>query len=106
MALPQLTPEQRAVALEKAAAARKDRAEALDRVRAGELTLAGVLKGDAPALLRAFVRQVLTALPGVGPITADKVIADIRIPDKRRISGLSQNQRKALAEHFAFADAH
>ena len=40
MALPQLTPEQRADALKKAAAARKARAELKGELKSGKLTLA------------------------------------------------------------------
>ena len=44
MALPQLTPEQRAAALEKAAAARKARAELKERLKRGGTDLQQVLK--------------------------------------------------------------
>lgn len=44
MALPQLTDEQRAAALEKAAAARRARAELKDRLKRGGTNLSQVLK--------------------------------------------------------------
>ncbi|MBL7660070.1 integration host factor, partial [Escherichia coli] len=44
MALPQLTDEQRAAALEKAAAARRARAELKDRLKRGCTNLTQVLK--------------------------------------------------------------
>ena len=44
MALPQLTPEQRAAALEKAAQARKVRAELKDKLKRGATDLPEVLK--------------------------------------------------------------
>ena len=44
MALPTLTPEQRADALKKAAAARKKRAEVKGELKSGKRTLADVLK--------------------------------------------------------------
>ena len=44
MALPPLTPDQRAAALEKAARARKERAEVKARLKKAELTLSQVLK--------------------------------------------------------------
>ena len=44
MALPQLTPEQRAAALEKAAQARKARAELKEKLKKGETDLQAVLK--------------------------------------------------------------
>ncbi|HTZ23160.1 MAG TPA: integration host factor, actinobacterial type, partial [Streptosporangiaceae bacterium] len=44
MALPPLTPDQRAAALEKAAKARKERAEVKNRLKKGSTTLPQVLK--------------------------------------------------------------
>ena len=44
MALPPLTPYQRAAALEKAAKARKDRAEVKNNLKRGAITLPSVLK--------------------------------------------------------------
>ena len=44
MALPPLTPEQRAEALQKAAIARKERAEVKNRLKRGAVTLSEVIK--------------------------------------------------------------
>jgi len=43
MALPALTPEERAAALEKAARARKERAEVKNRLKRGSVTLPEIL---------------------------------------------------------------
>ncbi|HEX2418109.1 MAG TPA: integration host factor, partial [Micromonosporaceae bacterium] len=43
MPLPSLSPEQRAAALEKAAAARKARAELKEKLKRGEMTFGDVL---------------------------------------------------------------
>ena len=48
MALPQLTDEQRAAALEKAAAARRARAELKERLKRGGTTLKQVLSTPRP----------------------------------------------------------
>lgn len=101
MALPTMTPEQRAIALEKAAAARRERAEALAEIAAGRLTLADALSGEDPRLHRVKVHRVLTALPGVGKVTADRALAKCRVDAARRVKGLGPVQRKALTEHFA-----
>ncbi|HLI38767.1 MAG TPA: integration host factor, actinobacterial type [Streptosporangiaceae bacterium] len=97
MALPQLTPEQRAHALRRAAAARAARAEALAALRQGTVTLADVLGDLDSPLRRARVRQVLLSLPKVGPVTADRVMADAGIGPGRRVAGLGARQREALA---------
>lgn len=101
MALPIQTPEQLAESLAKAKAARTARSQALAKVADGTVTLAEALGSKESPLQRAFVRQVLRALPGVGPVTAAAVMTEIGIPDKRRVAGLGSNQRRALAEKFA-----
>lgn len=101
MALPTLTPEQRDEALRKAAETRKARAEALAAMRKGTVTLADILTDLDSPLQRAKVSQVLRAIPGVGVVTADKVLAEVGIDSKRRVAGLGQRQRTALAERFA-----
>jgi len=101
MALPTMTPEQREQALRAAAAARQERAAALGELRHGKVTLAAVLADQDSPLQRAKVRQVLRALPGVGDVTADKVLAEVGIDSRRRVAGLGRNQRAALAERFA-----
>ena len=101
MALPIMTPEMREVALAKAAAARRERSAALAEMTAGRLTLSAVLDGEEPRLQRAYVRQVLCALPGVGKVTTEKALAALGIDRDRRVKGLGPNQRRALAERFA-----
>jgi hypothetical protein len=101
MALPSLTPEQRADALAKAVAARRERKAALDELAAGSLTLADALSGEDPRLHRVKVHRVLTALPGVGKVTADRALARAGVAEGRRVKGLGDRQRKALAAHFA-----
>ncbi|MFZ2174541.1 MAG: integration host factor, actinobacterial type [Rhodococcus sp. (in: high G+C Gram-positive bacteria)] len=98
MALPVLTPEQRAQALEKAAVARKARTELLSAVKAGDLTIAGVLaKAETDETVKKTrVSAVVKALPGVGPVKAAQILEELAIADNRRIGGLGANQREAL----------
>lgn len=97
MALPVMTPAQRREALEKAHAARTAKAEALAAVRDGSVTLAAVLADENSPLKRARVRQVLLAVPGIGQVRADRIMADIGIDASRRIGGLGTRQRAFLA---------
>lgn len=101
MSLPVLTPEMRAVALEKAAAARRERSAALAEVKKGALPVATVLAGEDPRLQRAKVRQVLLAVPGIGAVKADRLLKDAGVDPSRRVAGLGANQRKALADLLA-----
>ena len=99
--LPVQTPEARAAALEKAKAAGRARADAKAELTAGTLSLAAVVTGQDSRLQRAYVRQVLEALPGVGKVRAAAVMEELGIDAKRRVSGLGPVQRAALAERFA-----
>ena len=102
MALPPLTPEQRAAALEKAAAARKARAALKHRLKTGTTTLADVLDSgetdDAVGKMR--VVALLEAMPGVGKVRAQKLIEELEISPSRKVRGLGAKQREALLRAF------
>ncbi len=102
MALPPLTPEQRAAALEKAAANRKARAELKQRLKAGTTTLADALDSgesdDAVGKMR--VVALLEAMPGVGKVRAQKLIEELEISPARKVRGLGAKQREALLKAF------
>ncbi|AOS63116.1 DNA uptake protein ComE-like DNA-binding protein [Actinoalloteichus hoggarensis] len=103
MALPQLTEEQRAAALEKAAAARRARAELKERLKRGGTTLKQVLT-DAEAdevLGKMKVSALLEALPGVGKVRAQQIMERLEIASSRRLRGLGDRQRKALLAEFS-----
>lgn len=102
MALPPLTPEQRAAALEKAAAARVTRAAVKNRLKYGQTTLSAVIEeartDDAIGKLK--VSALLEALPGVGKVKASAIMAQIGISESRRVRGLGPHQIDALVERF------
>ena len=102
MALPPLTPEQRAAALEKAAAARRARAALKVRLKTHGTTLADVLaSGDTDdAVGKMKVVAVLEALPGVGKVRAQKLMEELEISPARRVRGLGAKQREALLKEF------
>ncbi len=104
MALPQLTPEQRAAALEKAAAARRARAELKERLKRGGTSIKQVL-ADAEnneALAKLKVSALLESLPGVGKVRAAQLMEQLDIAPSRRIRGLGDRQRKALLAEFGY----
>ena len=102
MALPPLTPEQRAAALEKAAAARKARAELKVRLKSSGTSLDDVLAdGDTNEVIgKMKVVAVLEAMPGVCKVRAAKIIAQLEISPSRRVRGLGAKQREALQREF------
>lgn len=98
MALPTLTSQQRAQALEKAQAARRARKQLLDAVKAGELTVAQVLarcKND-PVVAKTKVSALVQAVPGFGTTKAAAVLSEAKIADGRRLGGLGTKQHDAL----------
>ncbi|TXG89583.1 integration host factor [Rhodococcus rhodnii] len=98
MALPTLTPEQRAAALEKAAKARKARAELRESLKSGNQTLADTLaKADSDELVgKTKVLYVLESLPKVGKVKARSIIEELGIAESRRLGGLGARQRSEL----------
>lgn len=102
MALPPLTPEQRAAALEKAAAARRARAELKVRLKCGGTSLEEVLDGGGSdeVIGKMKVVAVLEAMPGVGKIRAQQIMNRLEISPSRRVRGLGVKQREALSREF------
>lgn len=103
MALPELTPEQRAAALEKAAMARQLRADVKLRLKSSRTSLTEILqesKADA-VVAKMRVVDLLQSMPGVGKVRAKEIMERIGIADSRRLRGLGANQVQALLEEFA-----
>jgi len=100
---PALSPEQRQAALDKAAAARRQRAELKDKLKMGSLSLEELLNqanGD-DVVSKMKVLAVLESLPGVGKVKARRLMDDVGISETRRVQGLGTNQRTALFERLA-----
>ena len=95
---PQLSPEQRQAALDKAAAARRQRAELKDKLKMGSLTLRELLEQAASddVIGKMKVLAVLESLPGLGKVKARRLMEEIGISETRRVQGLGANQRANL----------
>ena len=100
MALPQLTAEQRAAALEKAAAARHARAELRENIKNGKVSLEEVLNSDDPVASRMKVSNLIESLPGYGKAKAAKIMEELGISATRRVQGLGVRQREQLLEQL------
>jgi hypothetical protein len=100
---PSLTPEQRQAALEKAAAARRQRAEVKEKLKMGSLSLPELFEqGDRDEVLAKLkVVSVLESLPGVGKVRARRLMQELDISESRRLRGLGRNQREALLGRFS-----
>lgn len=101
MALPQLTEEQRKQALEKAAEARRKRAEIKQQLKNGTLNLPQVLnRPEDETVGKMKVASVLESLPGVGKVRARKIMERLDISSTRRVRGLGAKQKEALLGEF------
>ena len=102
VALPPLTPEQRAAALQKAAAARQARAEVKNRLKYSQGTLSEVIaQGQQDETIgKLKVVSLLESLPKVGKVKARAIMADIGISETRRVRGLGPHQVAELVKQF------
>ncbi len=99
---PELSPEQRQAALDKAAAARRQRAELKEKLKMGSLTLKELFDQSArdEVVGKMKVLSVLESLPGVGKVRARRIMEEVEISEARRVRGLGDNQRNALLKLF------
>jgi len=95
---PERTASQRAEALERALAARQERALIRRQLKSGELIGSEVLESceGNQAWGALPIRAFLTALPGVGEVRAEAILREIDIADSRRLRGLGDRQRSEL----------
>jgi hypothetical protein len=100
--MPDLTPEQRADALAKAALMRKERSEVKDRLKHGTVTLPQVIADaeTSDAIAKMKVNALLASMPGLGKVRAKQMMERLGIAEGRRVRGLGANQRAALLEEF------
>ena len=100
---PSLSPDQRQAALEKAAQARRARAEIKERLKMGSLTfeelLAQAERDEVVGKMK--VQAMLESLPGLGKVKARRIMDEIGISENRTLHGLGDQQRKKLFEKLA-----
>ncbi|MGH2820541.1 MAG: integration host factor, actinobacterial type [Actinomycetota bacterium] len=99
---PPLSEEQRKEALEKAAVARRKRAELKEQLKSGRTTLRELLdRTDDEIVGKMKVSTVLESLPGVGRVRARKLMERLDISDSRRMRGLGAKQKENLLTEFS-----
>jgi hypothetical protein len=103
MALPPLTPEQRQAALEKAAAARRERAEVKNRLKNSGASISDVLQqGQVNEVIgKMKVLDLIQSVPGLGKVRARQVMERLGIAESRRVRGLGAKQVAALEREFS-----
>jgi hypothetical protein len=99
---PPLSEEQRRQALEKAAVARRKRAELKEQLKRGATSLKELLdRTDDEIVGKMKVSNVLESLPGVGRVRARKIMERLDISESRRMRGLGAKQKDNLLNEFA-----
>jgi hypothetical protein len=103
VALPPLTPEQRAAALEKAAEARRIRAEVKNRLKRSGASIGEVIaQGQTDDIIgKMKVSALLESMPGVGKVRAAEIMERLQIAENRRVRGLGTHQIAALEKEFS-----
>lgn len=101
MGLPQLTLEERREALRKAMEMRRRRARLRNDLKSGALTLQQVLaRADDEVIARMRVFYLLTSLPQIGKVTAQRIMDELGIAPNRRVQGLGKRQIEALLKRM------
>jgi len=102
VALPPLSPEQRAAALVKAALARRERAAVKNRLKYSQGSLAQVIEEGRVNVVvgKMKVSALLESMPGVGRVRSRQIMDEVGISDSRRVRGLGSNQAAALIARF------
>ena len=100
---PSLSPDQRQAALEKAGAARRQRAELKEKLKMGSLTFQELLdQAERDEVVgKMKMLTVLESLPGLGKVKARRLMEEIGISETRRVQGLGMKQREALFERLS-----
>jgi hypothetical protein len=97
-----LTEEQRRQALQKAAIARRKRAELKEQLKSGRTSLKELLDRTADEVVgKMKVSTVLESLPGVGRVRARKIMERLDISESRRMRGLGTKQKENLLLEFS-----
>lgn len=99
---PSLSPEQRQAALDKAAAARRQRAELKEKLKMGSVSFPELLEQASrdEVVGKMKVLAVLESLPGLGKVKARRLMESVGISEARRVQGLGNNQRETLLKEL------
>ena len=102
MAVPKMTDEQRARALERAAEARRVRAEVKQLLKTGSLSLDELFaRAEEDELIAGIkVGAVVVSMPHMGKVKAMRLLEELGIDEGKRLRGLGSRQKEALLGSF------
>ena len=93
---PLRTPEQRKEAMAKAIHTRRERAAFKAACKAGNIPTEVAI--EAPIAQRLKVEEFARSFPGIGPVTAQKIVEACHVRDGGRVSGLGYVRGPRLVE--------
>lgn len=96
--VPSRTTAEREQALTRALETRRERARVRAALRARSMTPVEVIEGASgnPVWAGLRVSWLLESVPGIGPVRAERLMAELAIAPSRRVRGLGERQRAAL----------
>jgi transposase len=97
-AIPFLTPDERRENLAKAVAARRQRSEIKSALLRGEILWSEVLDSKDLVIGKMRTLELISSLPGIGPVRAKQIMDQCGISSARRVAGLGVHQRQKLRE--------
>ncbi len=87
-------------ALDRANDVRSRRALVKRELAAGTLRIVDLLADPPGCIDTATVRQLLLALPGLGPVKVRRLLAQCGIPEAKIVAGLTDRQRSLLIKRL------
>jgi hypothetical protein len=99
---PPLSDEQRRAALEKAAEARRVRAQLKADLQAGALSLTDVFARaeDDKVVADTKILVILESLPNIGKVRSRRTLEELQISERQRVRGVGSAQRDRLVDRF------
>jgi len=98
---PKISAEVRAKAVANAALSRRTRAEVKEGLSAGKLSFFQILNDPRQAIQRMRVKELLSAVAGIGPTRCETIMVRNAISPSRRLGGLGRHQLLALGKESA-----
>jgi predicted flap endonuclease-1-like 5' DNA nuclease len=93
-----MSDRQRQRALERANAARSQRADLKRRISDGEIDGPRMIRNGGELAGKLKAGEILTAIPGIGPTTRDELLEATGISASRRLAQIPADQRAMLAD--------